>query len=96
MAEKAHLRVVENGRFCSVEADYFDHFLLARCRVDWMASHRLIADVMGDIWAAGHSPDPIFLYWRPRELIQNNAITSNGDLPLFGNLQAPPKVRLPR
>lgn len=96
MAENAHLRVVENGRLCSVETDYFDHFLLARCPADWMASQRLIADVMGDIWTAGHSPDPDFLYWRLRELIQNNAIISNGDLPLLIDLQDAPKVRLRR
>lgn len=96
MAEEAYLRVVDSGSLKSVEADYFDHFLLARCSADWMKSHRLIGNVMGDIWDAGHSPDSAFLFWRLRELIQYNTIESDGDLPLFGDPQKAPKVRLRR
>lgn len=84
MAEGGYLRILEGGILGSVDADYFDQFLLKRCPVDWVKSHRVAGDALGDIWEAGHSPDPAFLFWRLRELIQVGAIASDGGLPLFG------------
>ena len=51
---------------------------------------------MGTIWNTGHSPDPAFLYWRLRELIQSSTIASDGELPMFGDPKNAPNVRLLR
>lgn len=94
MAEAAYLRIVEGGILRSVEADYFDHFLLKRCSADWVKAHRVAADAMGDIWDTGHSPDGAFLFWRLRELILSGAVVSDGELPLFGgNPRSAPRIR---
>jgi len=96
IAENSCLRIVERGGLRSVDADYFDHFLVAQCPTYWTKAHRLIGDVMGTIWNSGHSPDPAFLYWRLRELIQCSTIASDGELPMFGDPKNAPKVRLLR
>lgn len=93
MAEGAYLRIVEGGILRSVEADYFDHFLLERCPADWVKAHRVAGDTLGDIWDAGHSPNVGFLFWRLRELIQRGAIISEGELPLFGDPRRSVKIR---
>ena len=96
MAENSCLRIVEGSGLRSVDADYFDHFLVAQCPTDWTKAHRLVGDVMGTIWNTGHSPDPAFLYWRLRELIQSSTIASDGELPMFGDPKNAPNVRLLR
>jgi len=93
MAEGAYLRIVEGGILRSVEADYFDKFLLERCPADWVKVHRVAGDAMADIWEAGHSPDAAFLFWRLRELIQRGAIANEGGLPQFGDPRCAGKVR---
>jgi hypothetical protein len=96
MDEETCLRIVDNGKLRSVDADYFDHFLLARCTTDWTKPHRLIADVMAEIWDAGHNLDATFLSWRLRELVKGNKIACDGESPMFGDPRNAPKVRLQR
>jgi hypothetical protein len=84
MAEGALLRVADGGRLKSAPVDYFDHFLLSRCTIEWAKAHRVIADTMGDMWDAGHDPDVAMLFWRLRELILHRQIAHEGEMPLFG------------
>lgn len=95
VAEQALLRVVSGGQLVSAPDDYFDDFLLARCPVQWVRFHRVIAETMGDIWDTGQSVDSDLLLWRLRALTENGQIACDGDLPRFGNVSDAVKIKQP-
>lgn len=93
VAEKALLRVISGGQLVSAPNNYFDDFLLARCSIQWVRFQRVIAHVMGDIWATGQSAGSDLLLWRLRVLIEDGRIACDGDLPLFGSASYAVKIR---
>jgi hypothetical protein len=84
VAENALVRVVDEGLLRSAPDDYFDSFLLARCSVEWVKWHHIIADAMGDIWNTGQSVGSDLLLWRLRALIDDRQIACDGEAPVFG------------
>jgi hypothetical protein len=83
-AEHAHLRVVENGLLQSVPSDYFDHYLLRGCSSTWTEWMRVVGNTMININDAGHRVDDLFLQWRLGNLIQSDAVETDGHLPRYG------------
>jgi len=85
VAEDALLRVVLDGELQTAPEALFDHLLLARCRNEWTKWHRVIGDVMGDIWQTGQTADSTLLLWRLRDLIARGVVACDGEAPLFGS-----------
>lgn len=84
VTENALVRAVDNGQLRSVPDDYFDSFLLARCPLEWVKWHRVIADAMGDIWNTGQSAGSDLLLWRLRMLIKDSQVACDGEPPFLG------------